>query len=55
LADVDRDGCRWSDREGYSAGIPGQREVREGALVNDRGSFSIRSVSSLTEMSELGD
>ena len=30
-------------------------EVREGALVSDRGSFSIRSVSSLTEMSELGD
>ena len=30
-------------------------EVREGALVSDRGSFSIRSVSSLTKMSELGD
>ena len=30
-------------------------EVREGALVSDRGSFSIRSVSSLTEISELGD
>ena len=30
-------------------------EVREGALVSDKGSFSIRSVSSLTEMSKLGD
>jgi len=30
-------------------------EVREGELVSDRGSFSIGSVSSLTEMSELGN
>ena len=30
-------------------------EVREGALVSDRGSFSIEGVSNLTEMSDLGD
>ena len=58
LADVSRDGCRWSDKGSYSAGILGQREaavqdahsccsraeVREEPLVNDRGSFSIGSV-----------
>ena len=73
-----RDGCGWSDRESYNAGVPRQceasrlqqcerhmsvapvqdgterrammqdagsccssAEVREGALVNDRGSFNI--------------
>jgi len=30
-------------------------EVREGALVSDRGSFNIEGVSSLTKMSKLGD
>ena len=68
LMNVGRDGCSWSDRECYSAGVPGQREavmreawsccssaeVREGALVSNRGSFNVESVSSLTEMSELG-
>ena len=65
MADIGRDGCRCSD----SIGVPGQRvaamqdaqsccssaEVRGGALVSDKGSFSIGSVSSLTEMSKLGD
>jgi len=69
LTDVSRDGCGWINRGSYSAGVLGQgettvrdaqsccsnAEVREGALVSDRGSFSIGSVSSLTEMSELGD
>ena len=59
----------WSDGGSYSAGFPGQceaamrdawnccsgAEVREGALVNNKGSFNIKGVSSLTEMSELGD
>jgi len=69
LADVSRDGCGCSDRGSYSARFLGQREavmrdawsccssaeVREGALVSNRGSFSIMGVSSLTKMSELGD
>jgi len=69
LADVSRDKCRWSNRGSYSAGVPIEREaamrdaqnccnsaeVREGALVSGKGSFSIESVTSLTRMSELGD
>ena len=33
----------------------GSAEVREGALVSNRGSFSIKGVSSLIEISEFGD
>lgn len=60
LADVSREGCRWSDRRSYNAGFPRQRdavvrdarsccnsvEFREGALVSDRRIELLRSTQS---------